>query len=154
MSKKSKISYFIVTFLFFLFFDFYFSNIILSYGYQFPQNSILNLTYIQNDGAAFNIFQNARLFLILFSFAALGGIGFYIIKNISKLSSFLIFLSSMLCAGIFCNMYERIVYGFVRDFFDFKFVDFPVFNISDIFISVSVFAIVIIIVKSSYFKKS
>ena len=154
MSKKSKISYFIVTFLFFMIFDFYFSNLILNCGYQFPENPIINLTYIQNDGAAFNILQDARLFLVVFSLIALGSIGFYVVKNISNFSSFLIFCTSMLCAGIFCNMYERIVYGYVRDFFDFNFVNFPVFNISDIFISLSVFAIVIIIIKSSYFKKS
>ena len=132
MSKQSKITYYIVTFLFFVLFDFYFSNLILKFGYKLPENSVFDLTFIQNDGAAFNILQDAKLFLIIFSIAALIFIGFYILINISKLSSFLIFCSSILCAGIFCNMYERIAYGYVRDFIDLKFLDFPIFNISDI----------------------
>ena len=54
----------------------------------------------------------------------------------------------MLIAGILCNTYERIVFGYVRDFFKLNFVNFPVFNISDVFINISVFAIVIIIIKN------
>ena len=37
-------------------------------------------------------------------------------------------------------------WGYVRDFFKLNFIDFPVFNISDIFINISVVAIVIIII--------
>lgn len=154
MSKASRFAYYIISFLFFVLTDFYFCGLILTSGYKMPENPVFSLTFIQNDGAAFNILQNSRMFLILFSLAAIGCICFYIIKNISKFSIFTLFCTSMLCAGIFCNTYERIVYGYVRDFISLNFVDFPVFNISDIFICLSVFAIVIIIIKSSYFKKS
>ena len=56
-----------------------------------------------------------------------------------------IFLISLLCAGIAGNLHERIVLGYVRDFFELKFINFPVFNISDIFITIAVIALVIII---------
>ena len=56
-----------------------------------------------------------------------------------------IFFSSILAAGIAGNLHERIVFGFVRDFFELKFVDFPVFNISDIFINIGVIALIILI---------
>ena len=154
MSKASKITYYILSFLFFVLFDFYFSDLIIKSGYKLSENPIVGLTFIQNDGAAFNILQNSRVFLILFSLIAIGCICFYVIKNILKFSVFILFCTSMLCAGIFCNMYERISLGYVRDFISLNFVDFPIFNISDVFISLSVFAIVIIIIKSSYFKKS
>ena len=60
----------------------------------------------------------------------------------------------MLVSGIFCNLYERICFGYVRDFFKFNFIEFPVFNISDIFINISVLAIIVIILKNKYLKNN
>ena len=65
-----------------------------------------------------------------------------------------VFWIALLVAGIFCNLGERILLGYVRDFFKLNFVNFPVFNISDIFINVSVFAIVFIIIKYKYTKNN
>ena len=59
-----------------------------------------------------------------------------------------------MCAGILCNLCERIFYGFVRDYIKLNFIDFPIFNISDIFINVSVIAIVIIIIKNNFIKNN
>ena len=59
----------------------------------------------------------------------------------------------MLVAGIGCNLYERIAFGYVRDFFKLNFINFPVFNISDVFINISVIALIVIIIKSKYLKK-
>ena len=148
MSKISKIIYFIISAIFFILFDMYFSDIILKNSESMPENPVFDLTFVQNTGAAFSILQDSRTFLIIFSALAVAGIAFYLIKHIAKVSTFSIFWVSMLISGIFCNMYERIVFGFVRDFFKLNFVDFPVFNISDIFINLSVFAIVIIIIKN------
>ena len=111
-----------------------------------PSNPVFDLIFIQNTGAAFSILENSKIFLISFSAFAILAMIIYLIKNIQKASTFAIFWASLLIAGVFCNMYERIVYGYVRDFFKLNFVDFPVFNISDIFINISVVAIVIIII--------
>lgn len=109
-------------------------------------NPVFDLIFIQNTGAAFSILENSKIFLISFSAFAILAMIIYLIKNIQKASSFAIFWASLLIAGVFCNMYERIAYGYVRDFFKLNFIDFPVFNISDIFINISVVAIVIIII--------
>lgn len=111
-----------------------------------PSNPVFDLIFIQNTGAAFSILENSKIFLITFSAFAILAMIVYLIKNIQKASSFAIFWASLLIAGVFCNMYERIAYGYVRDFFKLNFIDFPVFNISDIFINISVVAIVIIII--------
>ena len=148
MSKISKISYFLISCIFFVIFDTYFSNIVLENLQNLPENSLIDLIYVQNTGAAFSILQNSETFLIAFSILAILGIFIYLIKNINKVSVISIFWVAMLSAGIFCNTCERIEYGFVRDFFKLNFIDFPVFNISDIFINISVFAIVIIIIKN------
>lgn len=154
MSKTSKIIYFLVSVLFFIAFDKYFSSILLNYTDQLPQNPVLDLVSIQNYGAAFSILENSKIFLIAFSVVAILAIIFYTIKHIKDASCFGIFWTSLLLAGIFCNLYERITLGYVRDFFQLNFVNFPVFNISDIFINVSVFAIVVIIIKHSYSKNN
>ena len=111
-----------------------------------PTNPVFDLIFIQNTGAAFSILENSKIFLISFSALAILTMIFYLIKHIQKASTFAIFWTSHLIAGVFCNMYERIAYGYVRDFFKLNFIDFPVFNISDIFINISVVAIVIIII--------
>ncbi len=148
MSKISKIIYFFITVLFFVLFDSYLTSIIINNTDNLPPNPVFDLTFIQNTGAAFSILQDSKLFLIIFSAVAILCIIFYLIKHISRISTFTIFWVSILIAGIFCNMYERVIFGYVRDFFRLTFVDFPVFNISDIFINLSVFAIVVIIIKN------
>ena len=148
MSKISKIIYFFITVLFFVLFDSYLTSIIINNTDNLPPNPVFDLTFIQNTGAAFSILQDSKLFLIIFSAIAILCIIFYLIKHISRISTFTIFWVSILIAGIFCNMYERVIFGYVRDFFRLTFVDFPVFNISDIFINLSVFAIVVIIIKN------
>lgn len=148
MSKKlSKIIYLIVCFVFFLFSDLYLSELLvknISRGFAFS-SKVIALTYVQNTGAAFNILNNSREFLIILSAAALVLIFAYIIKHAKSISMKSIFFTSLLAAGIAGNLHERIVFGFVRDFFELKFVDFPVFNISDIFINIGVIALIILI---------
>lgn len=146
MTKTSKISYFLISIIFFIAFDIYFSNIMMSCVETMPSNPVFDLIFIQNTGAAFSILENSKIFLISFSALAILAMIFYLIKHIQKASTFAIFWASLLIAGVFCNMYERIAYGYVRDFFKLNFIDFPVFNISDIFINISVAAIVIIII--------
>ena len=148
MSKTSKILYFIIALAFFIIFDIYFSNLILQYTPNFQENPVFDLVFVQNTGAAFSLLEDSRMFLIGFSIVAVCGIIIYLIKNISRVSVFTLYWVAMLIAGILCNTYERIVFGYVRDFFKLNFVNFPVFNISDVFINISVFAIVIIIIKN------
>lgn len=154
MSKTSKLAFFFISLIFFTMFDMYFSNIIMSNIENLPQNPVFDLIFVQNSGAAFSILENSKIFLITFSVCAMLGIVYYLIKHIQKASGMAIFWTALLISGIFCNMWERIVFGFVRDFLKLNFVNFPVFNISDIFINISVFAIVIIIIKHNFKNKN
>lgn len=154
MSKLSKIIYFFISIVFFTAFDLYLSERILNeLRFKLPENNLFDLIFVQNTGAAFSIFENSKIFLIAFSVIALILILIYVIKNLSKYSTFAAFWTAILVAGIGCNLYERIAFGYVRDFIKLNFVEFPVFNISDIFINLSVFALVIIIIKNNYLKK-
>ena len=154
MSKINKIVYLLVSIVFFIVFDLYFSKLILdTLRFRIPENPVLDFIFVQNTGAAFSILENSKIFLIIFSFIAVLSILIYAIKNVEKFSTFADFWAAMLIAGICCNLYERISFGYVRDFIKLNFVDFPVFNISDVFINLSVIALIIIIIKKKYLKK-
>lgn len=153
MSKKSKIIYLVLTTVFFVLCNFYFSDIIINNGYLLGENPVFDIIYLQNSGAAFNIFEGYKAFLIVFAFVAFSVLIFYAIRHIEKISVFGLFFASLLLSGIFNNMCERMFLGYVRDFIKLNFVDFPVFNISDIFINIGVLGLIFIILKNNYFKK-
>ncbi|MBQ7764802.1 signal peptidase II [bacterium] len=149
MSKNSKILYLLITSVFFIVFDLFFSELILNdLRFKIESNPIMDLIFVQNTGAAFSILENFQIFLIIFSFLAIAYIFVYAVKNIERFSLFVNFWLALLIAGVSCNLYERIAFGYVRDFFKLNFIDFPVFNISDIFINVSVIALICIIIKN------
>ena len=154
MSKTNKIIYFLISIVFFIAFDLYFSELILdSLRFKIEENPILDLIFVQNTGAAFSILENSQVFLIGFSIFAILLILAYAIRHADKFSTFASYWAAMLVAGISCNLYERIAFGYVRDFFKLNFIDFPVFNISDVFINISVIALIVIIDKNTYLKK-
>lgn len=148
MQKKiSKFFYFSVCFAFFVFVTLYFSDFIVTkllHGFSYS-NEILSLNYIENTGAAFSILKDSRELLIIVSVVAICAIVAYIMRHISTISMKTLFFLAMLSAGIGGNLHERIALGFVRDYIQLNFVDFPVFNISDIFINLGVIAVIIII---------
>lgn len=147
MEKASKLIYFAVCYVFFIFTDLYLSDMMveqLSKGYHLS-NPVFSLNYIKNTGAAFNILKDSRELLIILSMIALVLLALHVIKNIKSISLKSIFFISILSAGIAGNLHERIIYGYVRDFFKLNFVNFPVFNISDIFINIGVIALIILI---------
>lgn len=154
MAKVSKIIYLILSFLFFTLFNRFFSSIILDFACNLPQNSLFDIVFVQNTGAAFSILEGSKIFLILFSLLAILCIVWYALKHIKNASVITVFWTALLISGIFCNLYERITLGYVIDFFKLNFINFPVFNISDIFINISVFAIVVIIVKHNFSKNN
>ena len=151
-SKTSKIVYFIVVLLFMLLFDLYFSNSIvntLKYGAH-SGNRVFDLVYVTNTGAAFSLLNQYPHLLTVIGFISVIICLYVVIKYANKMSGMMLFWMGMLSAGISGNLYERIVYGYVRDFFEIKLFDFPVFNISDMFINIGVVCILFIIAKSYF----
>lgn len=147
MNNTTKTLYFISLFVFFIIVDLFLSNLLvrsMAQGLHF-NTPVLKLHYLENTGAAFNILNNAREALIIFSCSAITLLFVYVFKNLSRLSAPVLMWIALLCAGTFGNMHERIAIGCVRDFFELTFVNFPVFNISDIMINISVIMLVIII---------
>lgn len=105
--------------------------------------NVFSLEYLENRGAAFGLLQNqqivfavsAGLFLIL---------ALYCFVKLPKTKRYmpLFVLGTLIIAGAAGNMIDRVRLGYVVDFFYFELINFPVFNVADIYVTVS-FAILI-----------
>lgn len=93
-------------------------------------DGIFHLTYIHNSGAAFNILENKTGLLIFMPLIITIIVLVYLVKK-RKTEHWTILLSmSLIAAGGIGNLIDRVAYGYVVDFFDFRI--FPIFNIADI----------------------
>lgn len=107
---------------------------------------IFELTYLENRGAAFGILQNQQWFFIISTTAVLIAVAiFYVKASPDKKFHPLRMLAVLVAAGAIGNLIDRIRLHYVVDFFYFKIIDFPVFNVADIYVTVSVFILVILI---------
>jgi signal peptidase II len=91
---------------------------------------ILNLTYVHNEGAAFGLFPGRQPVFIATSCFVLFVIAAYWRRAHPREWPLVIALA-MVSAGALGNLIDRVVVGQVTDFFEFAFVDFPVFNVAD-----------------------
>lgn len=100
--------------------------------------NILQLLYAKNTGAAFGILQGKTiLFYIIAAIVCI-----YILKIIYIMPNnnrykFLLLALSFVFSGAIGNIIDRLNRGFVVDFIYFKPIDFPVFNVADIYVSLS-----------------
>lgn len=97
-------------------------------------------TNAHNNGAAFSILSGYNLLFISITLITIYLINKYIEKNISFY---------ILLGGIIGNLIDRLIFGYVRDFLDFRIFsyNFPIFNISDICICLGIFLIIIKTIK-------
>ena len=109
-------------------------------------NGVLELTYVENRGAAFGIFQNGTLILSVTSAIAVA-VFIYLYFRIPDESRFrpLRVILVFLTAGAAGNLIDRVMLHYVRDFIYFSLIDFPVFNVADMYVTVSVFFLLILL---------
>ena len=111
---------------------------------------VFQLLYVENRGAAFGILQNKQWVFLIITAIVLAAL----IWALPRMSRERHFLPLRLClcfigAGAVGNMIDRIFRGYVVDFFYFKLIDFPVFNVADIYVTVS-FAVLLLLVFFQY----
>ena len=111
-------------------------------------NNFFQITLLHNTGAAFSILSNSTILLILLSVVALILIYFFLIKGKTlKLLEQITY--GILAGGIIGNLIDRLIYGYVIDYLDFKIFgyNFPVFNFADMCIVISVFIMIVLMLK-------
>ena len=118
----------------------------VNYSSELYQSKYLNITLVMNEGIAFGLLsfnQNNLYNLLSFLIAIIIFVIFFMIirnNNNKKYPLLMIF------AGALGNLYDRITYKAVPDFIDFHVGEFHwfIFNVSDIFISLGVFFMILI----------
>lgn len=107
---------------------------------------VLELNYVENRGAAFGIMQNRQWLFLVITVAVLAGL-IYIFRKIPAESRFVPLRITLffIGAGAVGNMIDRVFRKYVVDFIYFRLIDFPVFNVADIYVTVSAVVLVILV---------
>ena len=96
---------------------------------------VFHLTYVENNGAAFSLFSGQQTFLIIITFILILGLTFllWILPKNTKFYSAYLALTLIICGAI-GNIIDRMRLNYVVDYFDFRLIGFPIFNLADIFV--------------------
>ncbi|MFQ6761380.1 signal peptidase II [Limosilactobacillus reuteri] len=106
---------------------------------------IIELTNLRNSGAAWSIFEGQQTFFTIITIVAIIIIGYFIWqyrKNIPMLIGL-----SLIMAGTIGNFIDRLRQGYVVDMFETTFINFPIFNIADMCLTIGVIWLIICILK-------
>ena len=108
---------------------------------------LFSIDYVKNYGAAFNILSGSRIFLSTVSTIITLLLIYFILykKNISNID---LCSYSFILAGTIGNGIDRITKGYVIDFINLNFIDFPVFNIADVSINIGFIFIIYGLIKN------
>lgn len=118
----------------------------------YDQNTIIdnffNLTNVRNYGAAWSILTGSRIMLIIVTILIMIGLYYFFIRK-EKLKKYEKVIYGFLYGGIIGNLIDRIFRGYVIDYLEFYIFgyNFPVFNLADILIVISMFFIIISVIK-------
>ena len=109
-------------------------------------NGILEFNYLENKGAAFGMLQNQKAFFVFVAVVILGVIAYVLYKTPDdKKYTKLHVLLSLIAAGAIGNMIDRIRLDYVVDFIYIVFINFPIFNVADMYVSFSTVFLVILL---------
>ncbi len=98
---------------------------------------VFELRYLENRGAAFGMLQGQRFFFLLTGLLVFAAV-LYFFRYVSENRRFwpLRLIAVFILAGAWGNMIDRLRLSYVVDFFYFVLIDFPIFNVADIYVSV------------------
>ena len=106
----------------------------------------LELRYLENRGAAFGILQNRQWIFIIFACVCIIACAWFSCRlarqNRHTLSRVCL---AFLAAGAAGNLIDRAVHGYVVDFIYISLIHFPVFNLADMYVSLSTITLVILV---------
>ena len=153
-SSKSKGLFFFLDILFFILLvilDQITKNLAVVYLKDKPAyviwDGVFELHYLENSGAAFGMLQNQKLLFVTIAVVILLVIGYILIKlPRNRHYAMLEVLLVLIASGAVGNMIDRVQFNYVVDFFYFKLIDFPIFNVADIYVSVSCVLLAVLVI--------
>lgn len=107
---------------------------------------VLEFNYLENRGAAFGLLQNQKFFFLFVGIVILGVILFVLFKIPGKKRyDGLHILLVMIAGGAIGNMIDRIRLDYVVDFISFVLINFPIFNVADMYVTISMAGLFVLI---------
>lgn len=104
---------------------------------------VFELQYLENRGSAFGMMQGKRVFFIVMAVVVLVVISYiYVRIPLTKRFLYMRMIAVLYLAGAVGNAVDRVVHGYVVDFFYFSLIDFPIFNVADIYVTVGTFSLI------------
>ncbi|MBO4750224.1 MAG: signal peptidase II [Lachnospiraceae bacterium] len=109
--------------------------------------NVFELEYLENRGSAFGMFQGKKIFLLIVGVILMAFLLYFLYKApATKRFVPLRLLAVFIMAGGIGNMIDRFVLGYVVDFFSFVLIHFPVFNVADVYITVSTILLAVFLI--------
>lgn len=106
-------------------------------------NGVLEFRYLENRGAAWGMFQGRYSVLSFVTIVLLVLFVLVLIRIPEGRKYFPLYMITLfIIAGAIGNLIDRIVFGYVTDFIYFSLINFPIFNVADIYVTCSVFILV------------
>lgn len=106
----------------------------------------LELRYLENRGAAFGMLQNQKVFLIFVAVIILVVFTYILVKTPAQKKYIWGHMALILIAsGGAGNMIDRIRLDYVVDFIYFSLINFPIFNVADIFVTVGTILLIVLL---------
>lgn len=107
---------------------------------------VLRLQYLENRGMAFGLFQNKQIFFYIMTVIIVPVI-VWIYCRLPRSRRYLPLhiLGVVILAGALGNFIDRVRLKYVIDFIYFELIDFPIFNVADIFVTVGMAVLLILI---------
>lgn len=101
-------------------------------------DGVFELRYLENRGAAFGMLQNRQLLFLFIAFLmVLAALYFFLRVPLEKKYTGKILLILLIVSGGIGNTIDRMQSSYVIDFLYFKLIDFPIFNVADMYVTVS-----------------
>ncbi len=114
-------------------------------------DGLVHLTYVQNFGAAFSALQGMRWLFVVIFLALTAAILWEYFKSPMPFTKLDRWLIAAVYGGGLGNMIDRVRLGFVVDMIEVEFIDFPVFNLADCFITCGC---ILLIIRLVFFNKA
>lgn len=101
-------------------------------------DGVLELQYLENRGSAFGMLQNQKFFILFVGIIFMIVLLLFLFKlpEQKKFCIVHILLASIIAGGV-GNMIDRIRFDYVVDFISFVLINYPIFNVADIYVVVA-----------------
>lgn len=110
-------------------------------------DGVLELQYLENRGSAFGILQNQKFFILFVGIVFMVLLLFLLLKLPEKKKFCILHITiSAIIAGGIGNMLDRFRLDYVVDFISFILINYPIFNVADIYVVVATICLFILIV--------